>query len=439
MKILVIGNGGREHALVWRLAQGGHAVFCAPGNPGIAAQATCLDIAASDLAGIEEAARARSVDLVVVGPEAPLVAGLADRLRAAGVPVFGPGAAGAQLEGSKIFCKEFFQRHGIPTARFFACSTVAEADAAIDDLIGAPGDGVVVKADGLAAGKGVVVCADRAEARAAARDMLEGGRFGAAGTRVVVEQRLEGRELSIMAVTDGERYQLLAQAEDHKALLDGDRGPNTGGMGTVSPPAWDALGAQDGGLLARIEREVFEPTLRGLAAEGIEYRGVLYAGLMIDPAGRPWTLEYNCRFGDPETQPVLARLQGDLADWLAGAAAGALPQAPMAWDARTAVCVVLASAGYPARPETGKPISGLAGDPGSRPGSGPGEDVMVFHAGTALADGELVTAGGRVLGVTALGADVDAARARAYAAARQISFEGMQMRGDIGARGRAAG
>lgn len=426
MKILVIGNGGREHALVWRLAQGGHTVLCAPGNPGIAAQATCLDIAASDIAGIEEAARARAVDLVVVGPEAPLVAGLADRLRAAGVPVFGPGADGARLEGSKVFCKEFFQRHGIPTARFFACSTVAEADAAIADL----GGRVVVKADGLAAGKGVVVCADAAEARAAARDMLEGGRFGAAGTRVVVEQRLEGRELSIMAVTDGKRYQVLAQAEDHKALLDGDRGPNTGGMGTVSPPAWDAPGEQDGALLARIEREVLVPTLHGLAAEGIDYRGVLYAGVMIDAQGRPWTLEYNCRFGDPETQPVLARFQGDLAAWLAGAAAGALPDVSMAWDARTAVCVVLASAGYPDRPETGKPITGLTGDPGA--------DVMVFHAGTALIDDQLVTAGGRVLGVTALGADVTAARARAYEAIRRISFEGMQMRRDIGVRGGAA-
>ncbi|HWN71107.1 MAG TPA: phosphoribosylamine--glycine ligase, partial [Haliangium sp.] len=278
MKILVVGSGGREHALAWSLARSGHRIVCAPGNPGIAALARCLDIRIDALADLEAAATAEAVDLVVIGPEAPLVAGLADRLRGAGVPVFGPGADGARLEGSKIFSKEFFQRHGISTASFRACESLRQAEQAIDDIGRAGDGGVVVKADGLAGGKGVVVCSDREEARRAAREMLENRRFGAAGARLVIEQRLRGRELSVMAITDGARFEMLAQVEDHKALGDGDQGPNTGGMGTVSPPAWRA----DDTLIARIAAEVFEPTLRGLAAEGIDYRGVLYAGLMID-------------------------------------------------------------------------------------------------------------------------------------------------------------
>jgi phosphoribosylamine--glycine ligase len=425
MKILVVGSGGREHALVWRLARSGHHLLCAPGNPGIATQARCLDIAATALADLEAAAAREAVDLVVIGPEAPLVAGLADRLRGAGVPVFGPGSEGARLEGSKIFSKEFFQRHGIPTAPFRTCDSLREAEQAIDhiaQIAGAGDGGVVVKADGLAGGKGVVVCGDRDAARRAARDMLEDRQFGAAGARVVIEQRLRGRELSVMAITDGRRFEMLAQAEDHKTLCDGDQGPNTGGMGTVSPPAWSSEGA----LIDRVAAEVFEPTLRGLAAEGIDYRGVLYAGLMIDAQGQPWMLEYNCRFGDPETQPVLARMQGDLADWLAGAAAGVLPDRAMAWDPRPAVCVILAAAGYPAAPRAGDPITGLDQDLG--------EDVMIFHAGTAYRDNRLVTAGGRVLGVTALAADLAAARDRAYEAVARIRFQGMQFRRDIGAR-----
>jgi phosphoribosylamine---glycine ligase len=419
MKILVIGSGGREHALAWRLARDGHAVLAAPGNPGIAEVAACHPVAVGDLAGLVGLAVAERVDLVVVGPEAPLVAGLADQLRAAGVATFGPSAAGARLEGSKVFAKELFARHGIPTAEFAACATLAEAERAIDRLGGA----VVVKADGLAAGKGVHVCADAGEARAAARALLEERRLGAAGARLLIERRLAGREVSILALTDGARLAVLAPAEDHKTIFDGDRGPNTGGMGTVSP-AWvpDAV-------VARIVGEVLEPTVRGLAAEGIEYRGVLYAGLMIDEAGTPWTLEYNCRFGDPETQPVLARLRGDLGALLAGAAAGRLPDAGLAWDERAAVCVVLAAPGYPDAPRTGDPIEGLAavaGDP----------DVVVFHAGTARRGDALVTAGGRVLGVTALGDGVEAARARAYQAVSRIHFDGMQYRRDIGARGR---
>ncbi|MCB9563549.1 MAG: phosphoribosylamine--glycine ligase [Kofleriaceae bacterium] len=418
MKILVIGGGGREHALVWRLARDGHAVIAAPGNPGIEALAPCHPVAVGDLDGLVALASAEAVDLVVVGPEAPLVAGLADRLRAAGVPTFGPSASGARLEGSKVFSKQLFARHGIPTAAFEVCATVAEADAAIARL----GGDVVVKADGLAAGKGVVVCSDPDQARAAARDMLEAHRFGASGDRLVIERKLPGREVSILALTDGVRLEVLAPAEDHKTIFDGDRGPNTGGMGTVSP-AWVS-----DDVVARIRREVLEPTVRGLAAEGIDYRGVLYAGLMVGDDGTPWCLEYNCRFGDPETQPVLARLQGDLGALLAGAAAGAMPEGTLAWDPRAAVCVVLAAAGYPASPRTGDPIDGLD-DPALA-----GDDVVVFHAGTARRDGRLVTAGGRVLGVTALGDGVEAARRRAYDAVARIRFDGMQLRRDIGAR-----
>ncbi len=419
LDILVVGGGGREHALVWRLLAGGHRVLAAPGNPGIARLCPTAPVAAGDLDGQVALAIARGVELVVVGPEAPLCAGLADRLRAAGIPCFGPGADGARLEGSKAFSKELFARHGVRTAGFRVCATEAEAEAAIAELT-AGGAGVVVKADGLAAGKGVVVAADAAEARAAAAAML-GGRFGAAGATVVIEQRIDGREVSILALTDGERLEVLAPAEDHKTLLDGDRGPNTGGMGTVSP-AWI-----DDDVLARIRREILAPTVAGLAADGIDYRGVLFAGLMIDRAGVPWLLEYNCRFGDPETQPVMARLTGDLGAVLAGAARGELPVGELGWDRRVAVCVVLAAAGYPEAPRLGDVITGVD-DAEALTG------VTVFHAGTAQHGGALVTAGGRVLGVTALGADRAAARAQAYRAAAHIRFDGRQLRHDIGAR-----
>ena len=416
MKILVVGGGGREHALAWRLARSGHHVVAAPGNPGIAAVATCVPVGTGDLDGQVALARAQAVDLVVVGPEAPLCAGLADRLRAAGVPCFGPGADGARLEGSKAFSKRLFARHGVRTADFRVCTTVREADEAIDALGGA----VVVKADGLAAGKGVVVAHDAAEARAAAQAMLA-GRFGAAGRALVIEQRIDGREVSVLALTDGARVEVLAPAEDHKQLLDGDRGPNTGGMGTVSP-AWI-----DDALLARVQAEILAPTVAGLAQDGIDYRGVLFAGLMIDRTGTPWLLEYNCRLGDPETQPVMARLAGDLGEVLYGAARGALPVGELRWDARAAVCVVMAAAGYPETPRQGDVITGIDAAEADR-------DVMVFHAGTARREGALVTAGGRVLGVTALGVDREAARARAYAAVDRIAFAGAHVRRDIGAR-----
>jgi phosphoribosylamine--glycine ligase len=415
MKVLVIGNGGREHALAWRIARTGHEVIAAPGNPGIEQIARCIPIGVGELDALVRLAKAEAVDLVVVGPEAPLVAGLADRLRAAGVLAFGPGADGARLEGSKAFSKQFFARHGIPTARFAVVSTVEEADAAIDQI----GDRVVVKADGLAAGKGVVVAADRAEAKAAAREMLEARRFGDAGATVIVEERIIGREVSVLAITDGKRLEVLPPVEDHKTIFDGDRGPNTGGMGTVSP-AWT-----NADILERIHQEILIPTVRGLAADGIDYRGVLYAGVMVDAAGAPYLLEYNCRFGDPETQPIMARMVGDLGAVLAGAARGELPVGRLAWDARVAVCVVIAAAGYPGSVRTGDVIRGLDHVP---------EDVLVFHAGTASRDGQLVTAGGRVLGITALGVSVEQARERAYAAVDAIQLEGKQFRRDIGAR-----
>ncbi len=415
MKILVIGSGGREHALVWRLMQSGHTVIAAPGNPGIESLARCVAIAIDDHPRLAELARIERVDLVVVGPEAPLVAGLADELRALGVPTFGPGAAGAQLEGSKAFSKQFFARHGIPTAPFEVVTTVADADAAIERIGGV----CVVKADGLAAGKGVVVAADADEARAAAREML-GGRFGAAGASLVIEKRIIGREVSVLALTDGRHLEVLPSAEDHKAIFDGDVGPNTGGMGTVSP-AWISAD-----VMHRISSEVLQPTLRGLAADGIEYRGVLYAGVMVDGAGTPWLLEYNCRFGDPETQPIMARMRGDLGAVLLGAAKGEMPVGALAWDARVAVCVVVAAAGYPGAVTSGTPIRGL---------DKINDDVVVFHAGTARAGGEIVSAGGRVLGVTALGIGVEQARGKAYAAVDLIDLPGKQFRRDIGLRG----
>jgi phosphoribosylamine--glycine ligase len=420
MKILVVGSGGREHALAWRLADH-HDVVAAPGNPGMAAVARCVpDASVADLDGIVRLAQAEAVDLVVVGPEAPLVAGLADRLRAAGIVTFGPGAAGARLEGSKVFSKDFFARHRIPTAPFEIASTVAAADAAIERLAG-PGGAVVVKADGLAAGKGVVVAATADEARAAAREMLEARRFGDAGAMVIVEQKIVGREVSVLAITDGTHLEVLPAVEDHKAIFDGDRGPNTGGMGTVSP-AWvtDALST-------RIRHEILDPTVRGLAADGIAYRGVLYAGVMVDPAGAPYLLEYNCRFGDPETQPIMARARGDLGTVLHGAARGELHVGSLAWDARVAVCVVVAAAGYPESPRTGDSIGGL--DAAHEDG------VVIFHAGTARRGDALISAGGRVLGVTALGITVQQACAKAYAAVDRIDLPGKQVRRDIGSRG----
>jgi phosphoribosylamine--glycine ligase len=439
MHILVIGSGGREHALVWRLTRAGHRVIAAPGNPGIEPLAACAPVAVDDRRGLVELAVSQKVDLAVVGPEAPLVAGLADALRAAGIATFGPGADGARLEGSKVFSKQFFARHRIPTGAFAIASTIAEAESAIAALT-RDGGGAVVKADGLAAGKGVVVAGDAEEARAAARAMLEARRFGDAGARLVIEQRIAGREVSVLVLTDGIRLEVLPAVEDHKAIFDGDRGPNTGGMGTVTP-AWPS-----DPILARIRSEILEPTLRGLRSDAIDYRGVLFAGVMVEPSGAPYLLEYNCRFGDPETQPLMARMRGDLGAVLLGAARGEMPVGALAWDARMAVCVVVAAAGYPDAARTGDPITGLPGATGparlTEPGaggpssSGAESDVAVFHAGTArrASDGQLVSAGGRVLGVTALGISIEQARAKAYAVVDRIELAGKQVRRDIGAR-----
>jgi phosphoribosylamine--glycine ligase len=416
MKILLIGSGGREHALAWRLSRSGHEVLVAPGNPGLAEVATCVDLSPDDADALGALALERSMDLVIIGPEAPLVSGLADRLRGRKLAVFGPSAVAARLEGSKAFAKAFFRRHGIRTAEYAECKDAAEVDRALAAL----GGQVVVKADGLAAGKGVVLCETAEEAREVARLMLEGDRFGAAGRVVILEQRLSGREVSVLALCDGTRIEILPPVEDHKAVFDGDQGPNTGGMGSVCPPPW-----VDEALLERVRREIFEPTLAGLQAESLDYRGVLYAGLMVDRSGVPWILEYNCRFGDPETQPLMRRLEGDLGEWLLGAANGAMPAGPLAVSPGSAVCVVLTSRGYPGSPTTGDRITGLERVP---------DDVIVFHAGTARIGDQLVTAGGRVLGVTALGDGIASARARAYQAAGLIHFEGIHYRRDIGAR-----
>jgi phosphoribosylamine---glycine ligase len=419
VRIFIVGSGGREHALAWRLSASGHEVLAAPGNPGVAQVAQLIDLAMDDFDALAALALERKVDVVVIGPEAPLVAGLADRLRRLGLAVFGPSASAARLEGSKVFAKEFFQRHGIRTAEFVECAEAAGVDRALAEL----GGRVVVKADGLAAGKGVVLCSGPTEARQAALSLLEGARFGAAGRKVVIERRLSGREVSILALCDGKRCELLPPVEDHKAVFDGDRGPNTGGMGTASPPSWST-----GSLMDRARAEIFEPTLAGLRAEKIDYRGVLYAGLMVEDDGTPWILEYNCRFGDPETQPLMVRCEADLAPWLLGAARGEMPAGSLQCSPRAAVCVVMAAHGYPGNTRSGDRISGLEGLPAG---------VVAFHAGTARVNGALVTAGGRVLGVTALGDDLAGARQLAYQAVSQIHFDGAHVRRDIGARGLA--
>jgi phosphoribosylamine---glycine ligase len=422
MRILVVGSGGREHALAWKIAQSPlvRELWCAPGNPGIARVAKLLPVRADDVEGLAAEARARKVDLVVIGPEAPLVLGLADRLARDGIPAFGPTAAAAEIEGSKAFAKEVMAGAGIPTA---AHGTFTELEPALA-FARARGGEVVVKADGLAAGKGVVVAASLAEAEAALRDMLVGGLHGDAGRRVVVEEKLSGPEASVIALADGERVRVLPAAQDHKRVGDGDRGPNTGGMGAFSPTP------EVGPALAReVEERVLLPALRELARRGRPFRGALYAGLMLTPRGLR-VLEFNARLGDPETQPILMRLRGDLVPLLLAAAQGDLSRAAVEVDPRAAVGVVLAAEGYPARPVLGGEIAGT---------DGPFEEgVQVFHAGTALAgDGRLVAAGGRVLTACALGDDLAAARARAYAALGRIRLAGGHYRTDIGVKARA--
>ncbi|HQR04298.1 MAG: phosphoribosylamine--glycine ligase [Proteobacteria bacterium] len=419
MKILVVGSGGREHALAWRLAQapGLQAVFVAPGNAGTAREHELKNVPITDLDALADFAEREKVHLTVVGPEAPLAAGIVDIFRARGLRIFGPSKAAAQLESSKDFAKQFMIRHGIPTAEFETFTDAAAAHVYIDRK-GAP---IVVKADGLAAGKGVVVATNTAEAHAAIDDMLSGNRLGNAGARVVIEEFLDGEEASFIVMADGRNALAMATSQDHKRLLDQDRGPNTGGMGAYSPAP---VVTPD--IHARVMREVIMPTLRGMESDGIVYTGFLYAGLMIKPDGSLKVLEFNCRFGDPETQPIMMRLKSNFVTLLDAAIDGRLNQAEAEWDRRVALGVVLAAGGYPEQPQKGAVIHGLP--------SGEAEDGHVFHAGTAEQDGQIVTAGGRVLCATALGDTVRLAQKRAYELTAQISFDGMQYRHDIGYR-----
>ena len=419
MKVLLVGGGGREHALAWKLAQSERlgALVAAPGNPGIAAHADCVPVKDGAVDELVALARRERPDLVVVGPELPLALGLADRLRAAGISVFGPSQAAARIESSKVFAKDLMARHGIPTAAF-RVFTRAEAARAYCRELGAP---VVVKTDGLAAGKGAIVCASLDEADRAVALCLEDGAFGEAGRTVVVEEFMTGEEASFFALSDGVSALPFGAAQDHKTVWDGDRGPNTGGMGAYSPaPVFDAE------VQERAMAEIVRPTIAALAKEGCPYQGVLYVGLMITSTG-PRVVEFNCRFGDPECQAILPRLDQDLLPVLEAVAAGRGLPASLAWRREASVCVVAASGGYPGPYDTGMPITGVE-EAGRLAG------VTVFHAGTARRDGALVTAGGRVLGVQALGEDIPGAIARAYAAMDRIAFSGMHARRDIGRR-----
>jgi len=419
MRILVVGSGGREHALCWAIASSPlcDALFCAPGNAGIAQEATCVPVAAEDIDGLCALCRDQAIDFVVVGPEKPLVAGLVDRLEEAGVMAFGPSARAAILEGSKGFMKDLCAEHGIPSAAHGRFTEAAAAKA----FIRARGAPIVVKADGLAAGKGVVVAESEAEACAAVDEMMVAGRFGAAGHEVVIEEVLVGEEVSVLALSDGEALLPLASAQDHKRIGDGDRGPNTGGMGAYSPAP-----AVSPEMLRRIMDTIMNPTVAAMKAAGRPFKGVLYAGLMITEDG-PKVLEFNVRFGDPECQPLMMRLRSDLLPALLAARDGQLRDFALRWDARAALCVVMASRGYPGPYESDTEIGGL--DEASLL-----EDVVIFHAGTRREDDRVLATGGRVLGVTALGADIAAAQRRAYEAIALISWPEGIYRRDIGWR-----
>jgi phosphoribosylamine--glycine ligase len=422
LKVLVIGGGGREHALAWKLKQseGVEQVFVAPGNAGTARDAQLHNLPITDKVALRQWAQQQGIALTVVGPEAPLAAGVVDEFRAHGLAIFGPTQAAAQLESSKAFSKAFMQRHGIPTAAFDTFIDAVAAHAYVDRM-GAP---IVVKADGLAAGKGVVVAMTLAEAHEAIDFMLLDNTLGvshnAGGARVVIEEFLDGEEASFIVLCDGEHALPLATSQDHKRLLDGDQGPNTGGMGAYSPAPVVTPAVHE-----RAINEVIWPTLRGMAADGIPYTGFLYAGLMITRDGAVKTLEFNCRMGDPETQPIMMRLQSNLARVLLAATQGQLNQLQLDWDDRVALGVVLAAAGYPMNPRTGDAITGLPAD---------AADAVVFHAGTSNQGDAVVTSGGRVLCATALGATVREAQARAYALADAVQFDGVQLRRDIGYR-----
>ncbi|WP_374324632.1 phosphoribosylamine--glycine ligase [Azonexus sp.] len=421
MKLLVIGSGGREHAMAWRLAQtpGLQKVYVAPGNAGTAREHELENVNITDPVALADFAEQNKIHLTLVGPEAPLAAGVVDIFRARGLKIFGPTKAAAQLESSKDFAKRFMARHNIPTAGFETFSDAAAAHAYIDQR-GAP---IVIKADGLAAGKGVVVAMTLEEAHAAIDDMLSGNKLGDAGARVVIEDFLDGEEASFIVMVDGKNVLALASSQDHKRIFDGDQGPNTGGMGAYSPAPCVTPEVH-----AKAMREIILPTVRGMLADGIPFTGFLYAGLMIAKDGSLKTLEFNCRMGDPETQPILMRLKSDFVKLLEHGIDGKLDQIEADWDRRVALGVVLAAANYPETPQKGDVISGLP------KGNRFADDCHVFHAGTADKDGQVVTNGGRVLCVTALGENVRLAQKAAYEAAAQISWDGLQYRKDIGHR-----
>jgi len=421
MRVLVIGGGGREHALCWALSRSPQVtgVFCAPGNAGIAADATCVALSADDLGGLADFAVAEGIGLTVVGPEAPLCAGVVDVFRARGLAVFGPDREAARLEGSKAYAKAFMERHGIPTARAATFTDAASALAYVEAEFAAGAPGVVVKADGLAAGKGVIVAPDLGTARAGVGECF-GGAFGEAGRTVLVEELLLGEEASILALTDGRTILPLASSQDHKRIGEGDTGPNTGGMGAYSPAP-----VVDEGMMARIDREVLQRFLAGVRADALDYRGIIYAGVMVTADG-PKVLEFNVRFGDPETQAVLLRLDSDLAEAMLATVGRRLAEVCLDWSPDPAVCVVIAAGGYPGPYAKGQPIGGL--DEAAATGA------VVFHAGTARKDGRIVANGGRVLGVTARGPSVAAAVGRAYAAVDCIHWDGATVRRDIAHR-----
>jgi phosphoribosylamine--glycine ligase len=418
MKLLVIGSGGREHAIAWRLAQSPKVsrVYVAPGNAGTAREDGLFNVDIIAIPELVRFARDEGIEVTVVGPEGPLAAGVVDAFRDAGLKIFGPTRAAAQLEASKDFAKRFMQRHGIPTARHETFTSAAAAHAYLDRH-GAP---IVIKADGLAAGKGVVVAATAAEAHGAIDDMLAGNKLGDAGHRVVIEEFMDGEEASFIVMVDGKNVLALASSQDHKRIFDGDRGPNTGGMGAYSPAPVVTPEVHN-----RVMHDIIVPTVKGMAADGTPYTGFLYAGLMIDAEGNPRVVEFNCRLGDPEAQPIFLRLKSDFFVLTEHAVAGTLDQVDAEWDRRAALGVVLAAAGYPDTPRKGDEIRGLPKDE---------EDFHVFHAGTAQKGGAVVTNGGRVLCVTALGDKVKIAAERAYQIAEKIRFDGMQYRRDIGHR-----
>jgi phosphoribosylamine--glycine ligase len=420
MKVLVIGSGGREHALAWKFSHSPLAdrLFCAPGNAGIAALADCVDVSASDLEGLVKFARDERIDFTVVGPEAPLCEGIVDRFQEAGLRIFGPTAAAAELEGDKGFAKRVMNRYRIPTAGFRPFRNAGDAREYLRSLEVFP---VVVKAAGLAAGKGVLICPDHEAALEAVDDMMLRRRFGDAGAEVVIEEHLKGEEASILALTDGRTIAVMESSQDHKAAFDGDRGPNTGGMGAYSPAP-----VVTPRLMQEIESDVLVPIVHAMNREGRAYRGVLYAGLMITPGG-PKVLEFNVRFGDPEAQALLLRLDSDLLEALMAVERRELDRIQLEWNPQPAVCVVMASGGYPGGYDSGKAIEGLDGIE-------TGPDLQVFHSGTGFRDGKIVTSGGRVLGVTARGDSVRAAKERAYSAVRRIRFDLAHFRTDIADR-----